>query len=844
MKRRKILYFIPLVGLLLTGCYLKEGFIQVKSWAVTNLVDPLKDSLDNIFGNSMAPEKDEQKEEKPSGEQQGEEQGGEHGGEEEKPEHVHTYGDLVPGVEADCENSGHAAYYHCEECDKYFTSEKEETTLEALQVEALGHTYSELIAEIPATCESDGVKAHYECERCHQLFDVEKEKIDASELIIAAHGHVFGDLIPALAADCENPGHAAYYHCEECDKYFDSEKHETSLDALTIAALGHDYGELIPGIPATCESTGTLAHYECSICHQLFDSEKNKITEGDLVIAAHGHEFGDLIPALAADCENPGHAAYYHCEECDKYFDLEKQETSLDALTIAALGHSAIEHPAKVASCLEAGNSLYYECERCHHFFSDSECEHEIVENSWVIEKLAHNPIQHLAVSPNCTSAGSSEYYECSECHHFFSDASCQNEIAENSWVIPANGHTAVHHASTAPSYSPSGATNGNSEYYECSVCNHYFSDAACEHEILENSWVIPANLEAYNKELASEDYLFFSEYASANFGSNDKYILDRFSTDTANANSGFAFYMPVSDSTTGWPNFTLTLPNAVDLSHGSFEISAKTNNLTNLQIGLKNSSDEAVLKWNLSNTGLTSSWQTIKFTVPANQIADGKDLTSIKKLVFNFNFDQNSGTERAMWLDELHFGEGAYANGSSAYNLEMGTYSGGQWRGNGSTATTIYNDTASASSKSALKVTFQDHNTSWSSLPGRVFASFDLAQTTGIGSSNTIDVKNSTLSFDIKLSQEFYDTNNSQFTFKHEDSSWAGIEKWYAFTGYTSGNPQTWLHVSVDLSAKYGSETRNANTYAITFGFFGMTTETIQSAWVIFDNVSIVANS
>lgn len=659
-----------------------------------------------------------------------------------------------------------------------------------------------------------------------------------------SHVHKYGEIVPAVEADCENSGHSAYYQCKECGKYFDSNKHETTLEALTIDALGHLYGELIPEVPATCESAGTKAHYKCSRCEQTFDSEKSKVTAEQLVIAPLGHNYGELVAEVSADCEHDGHLAYYHCEECGKYFTDGKVETNLDALKIAALGHAIIEHPEKGASCLETGNTLYYECSRCHHYFSDQACSHEIAPDSWVLPKLAHSPVQHPLVSASCTTSGNTEYFECSECHHYFSDLNCENEIAENSWVIPANGHTVVHHDAVSPSYSVNGAVNGSSEYYECSACNKFFSDAGCEHEIVENSWVIPANSEACNKEINSLDYLFYGTYASSNFGVNDKYVLDRYSTDTANANSGFAFYMPVADTTTGWPNFSLTLPNAIDLSHGSFEISAKANNLTNLQIGLRNTADEAVLKWNLSSTSLTSNWQVIKFTIPANQIADGKDLTAIKKLVFNFNFDQNSGTERAMWLDELHFGEGAYANGSSAYNLEMGTYSGGQWRGNGSTATTIYNDTAISSSNSALKVTFQNHDTSWSSLPGRVFASFDLAQTTGIGSSNTIDVKNSTLSFDIKLSQEFYDTNNSQFTFKHEDSSWAGIEKWYAFNGYTSGNPQTWLHVSIDLSAKYGSETRNANTYAITFGFFGMTTETIQTAWVIFDNVSIVANS
>ena len=344
----------------------------------------------------------------------------------------------------------------------------------------------------------------------------------------------------------------------------------------------------------------------------------------------------------------------------------------------------------------------------------------------------------------------------------------------------------------------------------------------------------------AYDKETASGDILYSANLTMGDFGT-ETYPLDIHCFETVNESSGFSFHAPVSSTTTGWPNFTLTLNNAADLSYADLVVSVKANNLTNIQIGLRDASNEGLLKWNLSNTSISSNWQTLKFNIPANQIADGKDLSAVKKLVFQFNFDQNSGLERDIWIDEMHFADFAYASGSSGYNIETGTYSAGQWRGYGSTPETIYNNTCGANSYSALKVTFQDTT---ATLPGRVYASFDLAQTSCFGTSNTIDVKNSTLSFDIKLSQELYDTANSQFTFKHEDSSWSGIEKWYSFTGYNSGNPETWLHVSIDLSAKYGSETRNANTYAVTFGFFGMTAETAQTAWVIFDNLALTANS
>ena len=53
----------------------------------------------------------------------------------------HTYGELVEAVEATCEEAGHAAYYHCSDCDTYFTEGKEKTTLAALTEAAKGHDY-------------------------------------------------------------------------------------------------------------------------------------------------------------------------------------------------------------------------------------------------------------------------------------------------------------------------------------------------------------------------------------------------------------------------------------------------------------------------------------------------------------------------------------------------------------------------------------------------------------------------------------------------------------------------------------------------------------------------------
>ena len=62
-------------------------------------------------------------------------------------------------------------------------------------------------------------------------------------------------------------------------------------------------------------------------------------------------------------------------------------------------------------------------------------------DGEWIIPTGAcsHQLIEHAAVHNTCGDDGNTLYYECSICHHYFSDAAAENEVEENSWVIPAD---------------------------------------------------------------------------------------------------------------------------------------------------------------------------------------------------------------------------------------------------------------------------------------------------------------------------------------------------------------------------------------------------------------------
>ena len=84
-------------------------------------------------------------------------------------------------------------------------------------------------------------------------------------------------------------------------------------------------------------------------------------------------------------------------------------------------------------------------------------------DGEWIIPTGAcpHQLIEHAAVTNTCGDDGNTLYYECSICHHYFSDDAAENEMEENSWVIPAD-----------PSQHEFTGNYDNNGFGQCAVCN------------------------------------------------------------------------------------------------------------------------------------------------------------------------------------------------------------------------------------------------------------------------------------------------------------------------------------------------------------------------------------
>ena len=235
-------------------------------------------------------------------------------------------------------------------------------------------------------------------------------------------------------------------------------------------------------IPASVTSITDDAFTGCSdnlVIRSSFDAYAKTWAENNSLLWEHYPHSEVIDDAIAATCTENGLTEGKHCSECG--------EVLLAQETVPATGHTMTATAAKAATCTEAGNSAYWKCTACNKYFSDAEGLAEIEENSWVIPANGHTLTAHSKVEATCTMAGTEAYWDCSVCNKLFSDEECAAEI-EEPVAIPAKGHTLTAHSKVDAACTEP----GTEAFWSCSVCNKLFSDEEATTEI-ETPAVIPA---------------------------------------------------------------------------------------------------------------------------------------------------------------------------------------------------------------------------------------------------------------------------------------------------------------------------------------------------------------
>ena len=403
-----------------------------------------------------------------------------------------------------CTETGWDEYDTCSRCD--YTTYKE--------IAAQGHSLVKTEA-VEATAEQDGNSEYWTCTVCGKYYsDADgKNEIAKDSWIIPATGHVWDDGVITTEPTCTEPG-VKTYTCKDCGntrteelqplghdlKHHDA-KNPTCTEAgweaydtcgrcdytsyKEIPAQGHSLVKT-EGVEATAEQEGNSEYWTCTVCGKYYSDAdgKNEIAKDSWIIPATGHVWDEGVITTELTCTEPG-VKTYTCTDCGKTRTEE----------VLPLGHSLVKTEAVDPTATEPGNSKYFHCSNCDKYFADADGEIEIEKDSWILPPTGDEPHEHMMVfykayePTTCYVEGNTAYWYCVDCGKYFSDEAGEHEIEEDSWIIPPLPHTLVHVAAEpATAY-----IDGNREYWYCSECYSYFDDEYGKNEIGYGDWIIPA---------------------------------------------------------------------------------------------------------------------------------------------------------------------------------------------------------------------------------------------------------------------------------------------------------------------------------------------------------------
>ncbi|MBQ7600056.1 MAG: hypothetical protein IJU57_05220, partial [Clostridia bacterium] len=335
--------------------------------------------------------------------------------------HVHNL-TKVDAVAADCTHTGVTeAYWHCDGCDTDYGDEFATTEIDATArvIEALGHNWGE--ATYDWALDNTSVTATRTCTR--DTSHTETETVNTSSDTTAATcttgesttytavftndgftqqtktvtgdslGHIWGEATYVWSAD--NSKVTATRVCTRDSSHVETEEVDTTIGSSS----------------ATCTVAGTTT-YTATFTNTAFTEQTKTITG-----TALGHSWGEPTYDWAAD--NSTVTATRTCTRDASHTETETVNTTSNTTD---------------PTCTEAGETVYTATFENEGFTEQTK--------HVPIGATGHNMTEHPAVTETCTTAGNTAYWSCDQCNKFFSDALGNTEIEEDSWVIPAPGHT------------------------------------------------------------------------------------------------------------------------------------------------------------------------------------------------------------------------------------------------------------------------------------------------------------------------------------------------------------------------------------------------------------------
>ena len=421
------------------------------------------------------------------------------------PKHAHNL-TKTNAVAETCTANGNIDYWTCSECHNYFSNAEGTTqiTAEATVVPKHAHNLSKTNA-VAATCTATGNIDYWTCSECHNYFSDANgnTQITAEQRITPMIAHTL-DKTDAVAETCMAPGNIDYWTCSVCGHIFSNSTatNQITADETVIPKHAHNLSKT-DAVAETCTANGNIDYWTCSECHNYFSNAEGttQITADDTVVSKHAHTLSKTN-AVSATCTATGNIDYWTCSECHNYFSDENGNTQITAeqRIIPMVAHTLDKTDAVAETCMAPGNIDYWTCSVCGHIFSNSTATNQITADDTVVPKHAHNLSKTDAVSATCTATGNIDYWTCSECHNYFSDANGNTQITAEQRITPIVAHT----LSKTDEVAETCTANGNIDYWTCSVCHKFFSDEGIT-QIDEEETVIPKHAHTLSKTDAVE---------------------------------------------------------------------------------------------------------------------------------------------------------------------------------------------------------------------------------------------------------------------------------------------------------------------------------------------------
>lgn len=149
--------------------------------------------------------------------------------------------------------------------------------------------------------------------------------------------------------------------------------------------------------------------------------------------------------------------------------------------------HNLTLVPKQEPTCTEEGHGQYYSCSDCGKYFSDAQGTTEISLNDIAIPALGHDLHLVEAKESTCTQEGNIAYYDCSRCDVNFADEAGTQELTESPLLGKID-----HEMQIVGRLEPTYDEDGHIAHYHCSLCGNDYADSWGDTMLTQEEIVLP----------------------------------------------------------------------------------------------------------------------------------------------------------------------------------------------------------------------------------------------------------------------------------------------------------------------------------------------------------------